>query len=542
MSKCLPSSALSAKRKKYHWQVLDYEAEGVKGVMLSAGPETEAPDITYPLNLQGWYAIHVGIWGRRLAEGDVGMVKIRLKDDPCFTIFRREKPSPFTLEEGFWKSADLSNQDLVIGQQREGFKKGAFLAYVRLEHLSEEQVEEIQRDRARKDTKRLIAANDAHGLHWTNRITAKEGIWEQIEPYRNTDFKKLYWETGWGHTCYYGTQVGSLFSAGLEDFPRIGDRYIAESLQILTAKGINPIGTALEYAHSIGLEFHVSQRIEAFCCAPPWEEAFSTEFYKEHPEMRLIDRDGTEIAGMSYAYPEVRKYMISILREAAGYGADGAAIIYVRGPPYILYEESLIEGFKKKYGIDPRKINEGDERWLRYRASFMTQYMREVRQAMDEVGEKLDKRLEVSTILMATKEQNLFFGLDLEAWIKEGLVDNLVPYPWGDKDVEMKFFTKLTKRGKCKVYPNVMPRQMPPEEFRKKALAYYEAGADGLFFWDTNARHDTTSMWSTVRRLGHVNELRAWAKEEKHKEEPRTMKLLKLGGYTMQKYSPYRGG
>ena len=86
-----------------------------------------------------------------------------------------------------------------------------------------------------------------------------------------------------------------------------------------------------------------------------------------------------------------------------------------------------------------------------------------------------------------------------------------------------------------------MPRQMPHDEFRRKALAYYEAGADGLFFWDTGHRR-RSAMWATVRRLSRVDELEAWAEEEKHEEGPRTIKLLKLGGHTMQKYSPYRGG
>ena len=160
--------------------------------------------------------------------------------------------------------------------------------------------------------------------------------------------------------------------------------------------------------------------------------------------------------------------------------------------------------------------------------------------AIDEVGEKLGKRLEMSAITLSTGEENLFYGLDVEAWVKGGLIDNLIPYPChadhSPEEIDMKYYASITRDSRCGLYPNVMPRQMPPEEFRRKALAYYEAGADGLFFWDTNARHDTTSMWATVRRLGHMDELKAWAMEGKHGEEPRLIKLLKLGGYTMQRY------
>ncbi len=546
MSLCLPKTAFSTDRRKYRWQLIDYEAEGVNGVMLSAGPETDAPDVTYSPNLRGWYAVYVGIWGARLAEGEAHMVKVRLKDDPCFTVFTREKPSLYTLEEGFWKYIDLTGRDIVIGQQKSGFPTSASLAYIRLVPLNEDEVIKVKKDWADGDAKRLIAANDAFSDFYQKRSTTKEGILEMVEPYRNTDFKKIFWEVGYGETTLYGSACGTIIGEGIEDFSRIGDRYAYESIQILKAKGINPLKTAMEHAHSMDLEFHVSQRVEQFCYAPPWETFFSTRFYAAHPELRLVDRDGTEVAGLSYAYPEVRRYYISVLKEAAACGADGAVVIYVRAPPIILYEKPLVDGFKESYGLDPRAVDERDDRWLRYRAGFITQFMRELRLAMDEVGEGLGRRLETSAITLATGGENLFYGLDIDVWVKERLIDNLIPYPChadhSFEEIDMNYYRNVTGGSRCNLYPNVMPRRMPPEEFKKKALSYYDAGADGLFFWDTNARHDTTSIWATVRRLGHIGELKAWIIEGKREEEPRTMKVLKLGGYTMFKYSPYRGG
>jgi len=542
MSNCIPKHALSRRRKKYHWQLIDYEAEGgLEGVLLNAGPETDAPDIVFPLNLSGWHSIYVGIWGRKLGEELDFKVKVRLKDDPCFVTFTREKPSYSTIEEGFWKHADLTGQHLVIGQQKSGYTASASLAYVRLTSLSDEEVERIHQDRIRKDTKRLIAANDSFSDLFRKRPTTKKEISEMVEPYRFTDFKKVFLEIGSGG-WFFGR--GRLYGEGVEDFPRVGDRFVAESIQILLSKGINPLKTAMEHAHSMGLEFHVSQRVELYT-SPIFEES-NDEFYGEHPEYRLIDRDGTEITGLSYAYPEVRKYFISLLKEAASYGADGAVVIYVRAPPIILYEKPLVEGFQKRYGIDPRTLDERDEKWLQYRASFITQFMRELRQGMDEVGEELGRRLETSAITLATGDENTFYGLDVDAWVKEGLIDNLIPYPCrGDKseeEIDMGYYAKVTKGTGCKLYPNVMPRRMPAEEFRSKAQTYYQAGADGLFFWDTNVRHDTTAMWDAIRRLGHVDELEEWAKKEKREEMPRTTELLKLGGHTMRRYSPFRGG
>ena len=59
--RCTPADALAADPTRGRWQTLPFEAEGVSGTMLFAGPETLAPDLTYPLRVEGWHAISVGI-------------------------------------------------------------------------------------------------------------------------------------------------------------------------------------------------------------------------------------------------------------------------------------------------------------------------------------------------------------------------------------------------------------------------------------------------------------------------------------------------
>jgi len=176
MSKCTPESALAFKRRKHHWQLIEYEAEAVKGTMLSAGPETEAPDVIYPLHLQGWHAVCVRIWGMSLAAGVENMIEVRLTDDPCFTTFTREKPSLFTLEEGFWKHTDLTAQDLVIRHHQSGFPTTASLAYVRLTPLADDEVRRIQEDRQSEESKRLIAANDGDSDLYMKRPTRANNL------------------------------------------------------------------------------------------------------------------------------------------------------------------------------------------------------------------------------------------------------------------------------------------------------------------------------------------------------------------------------
>ena len=42
---CQPAGMLGRKPRRGRWRLLDYEAEGVKGVMLVAGQNTGAPEI-----------------------------------------------------------------------------------------------------------------------------------------------------------------------------------------------------------------------------------------------------------------------------------------------------------------------------------------------------------------------------------------------------------------------------------------------------------------------------------------------------------------
>ena len=550
MSRCLPKEALSTDTRQGCWRLVEYETERGQGVLMYALAGMDAPSVEYPLNVQGWHNITIGLWS---FLNDIGWVKVKLTGDAHFTHLSRGKPDRFTLEESFWKAADLTGQSIIFGQEN----RGAYVAFIVLEPLSADQVEEIRRDRARSDTKRLVAHNDADYL--------RRGIRESVESYRYTDFTRIYWEAAAGSRCLYATRIGEF-----------GEDPRSRPAKALHDQGIDLLATAAKYAHEAGLEIYPSIRVEMFGFPPPRDEETVTRFYREHPEWHCVDRDGTPIDRMSYAFPQVRGLITAILAEMAEYEVDGVGLLYHRGPPYLLYEEPLIQGFQAEYGQDPRLLGEWDERWLAYRAGFMTNFMRELRQALDEVGSRRDVRLKVGAVVPAEPAENRFYGLDLRTWIAEGLVDELIPYPDGHGDrhiffdnariwcadpprheIPLGYWASLTKGTPCKLCPAIMPRSMPSREYRRRAMRCYEAGADGLFFWDAYGRNVLTAQWRTLRRLGHVEEL-LWTRtyEELAGERPwsgrdpqipelsfifddpevKTVKLKRLGGFTMDRY------
>jgi hypothetical protein len=59
-----------------------------------------------------------------------------------------------------------------------------------------------------------------------------------------------------------------------------------------------------------------------------------------------------------------------------------------------------------------------------------------------------------------------------------------------EKPVVKAFQKKWRKRGgdRIKIWPDIMPRAQTAASYAKNAKKYFQAGADGLCFWDGERR------------------------------------------------------
>ena len=573
LDRCGPAAALSPEPDQGRWRMIPYEADGISGVMLLAAPETGAPEITYPLAVSGWHAVSVGAF-----DGyPVGStVQVRLSGEKTFhrltsvspawaqmdTPTPKHRPGEVLLKEVFWKVADLTGQDLVMRPVSHRVAPGdgpgtlqssgpvpdidARIAYIKLVPLSEGEVGSYRADIARTDTRRLFAHNDAHGIHYWYRPTTAEEIRRNIEPYRDTDFARIYWEAGGGDLAHYFSKIGTPPTYDhVKDFSRTGERLLAESWRSFRDQGVDPFQVAVDHAHEIGVEIHAGYRVAGFYSPPPLDRSDEDSFYKRHPELRGTGRNGVRTPRLAYTYPETRAFVVSLLSEMCSYQVDGVALLYNRRPPLVEYEPPVVEGFKAEHGEDPFELDEMEPRWLSYRARVLTQFMREVREAMDAASEEQGegRRIEVSAIVLGTEEENLYRGMDLKAWVSEGLVDTLIPYTsapkynssvesWSDER-DLDFFIKLTKDTPCKLAPNLMPRQISAEDYMRRAARLYEAGIENFFFWDCSENRGDVQSWSALRRLGHREEVEARAKGDSLSLASPTMVVRKLGDWDM---------
>ena len=125
------------------WTTYTYSTKLGKGRMLFA-PQTVYPEnVRLNINLSGMHRIYVGVIN--LHRDNYGHIK--LTDDLCFTGI---KPSPHGnprnwseteyAEEIYWKSADLTNQQIIIEKIKGAADNVPAFLWVRCEKMTEEEI------------------------------------------------------------------------------------------------------------------------------------------------------------------------------------------------------------------------------------------------------------------------------------------------------------------------------------------------------------------------------------------------------------------
>jgi hypothetical protein len=566
MSTCRPASALSNKLSRHHWKVIPYQLgtkaqPGMAGELIWASMETDAPTVRLPLGVSGWYAIYVGLYTTTFApakawlslDGDLG-------DQPVSATV--PAPEYWNLEEVFYRVAEIAaGTELSISQQTAALSVsiagkgclGCGFAYVKLVPLSDGEIAALRADREDRAPRRLALTNDGTSPLAIHRPTTRRELMREIEPLRNTDFGTYILHIGGSIQVTYPSQVGEPFAQGIDDFPDVGTRYIAESVRILAKKKINPVKEWIDGAHRLGMKVLVGFRPAIWGYYEPLNECFSARFFAENPQWRVYDRDGTPVGKMSWAVPEVRQRQIEVVREAVRFGADGAHIVFTRAWPVVLFEQPFVDAFQKEYGENPRQLEENDPRIWKLRADIVTTFIQELRDMLAQEDRRREgqKRLELSMCVMNNDYDNLQFGLDIRRIVNAGLVDELYPYYWWSfgsvkgGTIDFKFFHDVCAPKGIPVIPMLTADVIKPDqmaEWAKKTQELYDQGAAGVAFWDLLAETGgTMSRFVPVSRFGHPTELKELIATPMPK--PTYVPLLRVGDKILdQRYLPTWGG
>ncbi|MBI3922860.1 MAG: hypothetical protein HY318_15675 [Armatimonadetes bacterium] len=532
MGKCAPTKALSNLSKKKHWQRIPYQLgskkePGTKGTMIWASMETNAPTLRLPLGVEGCYAIYTGLYTSSFTpskawlslDGDMADVPLRAGPSTDY----------WAIEEIFYRVADLTaSSKLHISQQNSAlcdsvwrkYNLGCGVAYVKLILLSEEETASFHARKGQRSSRRLAVTCDGTSFLGDYRPTTKREVLREIEFLRDTDFDTMLLHIGGSIQVAYATKVGEQFGQGMDDYPDVNLRYIVEACRELQSKGVNPTKVIIDGAHETGVKVHVGFRPALWGYYGPFDQFFRTKFFNDHPQWRTVDRDGTPVSRMSWAFPQVRKRQIDVLAEAVSFGADGAHIVFNRAWPVVLYEQPFIDMFKKQYGVDPRNIDETDPRIFKVRSDIVTTFIREVRAMLDreEKFRKNGKRLELSLCVMSNEYDNMQFGLDIRRLVDEGLIDELYPsyHPsFGAVKAtwDGRFFLDVCTPKKIPVIPiysSGLVNEESMASWAKTTLSLYEEGFSGVGLWDPSYELGFNKYrLLPLTRFGHTEELKS---------------------------------
>jgi hypothetical protein len=436
----------------------------------------ELPQLTYALDLHGYYAIFV------LMQPILGTIELRLSGDERTQIFHSRKLGM----ETFWRWTDMTRQHLIIKQPYSTVYEyedeyRAHLDSVRMVPLKPELVEQLNSE-WRADGERRIVAGYSEPYSWAfyENIQSPLQHWEPLLAFAEAGVDIIDTQMGRGGCRMVNeTRTGSQLIADTIGDPVRGKVPRTSNVGRMQ-QYTNMLATQLRYARELGMKFHANLGATNCYVGTPLESDFS----KQHPEWRT----GSQLR---YDIPEVRQFILALLEEALQIGAEGLSIDWCRYP----------------YSITDRET--------------VTDFFRELRLLTDNYGE--DSHIDILTRFPARGVPCWEF-MDYNTWVKEELIDFLCPSNIQGRHLnfDISEYLEAVRGTKAKLLPCVdalswgLPK---PGLWLLRILECYEAGSDGVYIYQCDSpvlSSPETRRYVSI--IGSVNSLKRWREIEDSKQ------------------------
>ena len=297
--------------------------------------------------------------------------------------------------------------------------------------------------------------------------------------------------------CFYPSSAGTTASG--------------EPMDALLAEGHDPYGDFIGLLKEAGIAVVPNFRVNDHHGSPrQW-----TQWEREHKEWSLGQDTGTwksykkvgdhgwrevgDLRQMDFAVEEVRERRLGILREiVARYPVDGLMLDFGRSAPFFR---------------EPK----------REKADCMSRFVRAVRTILDEAGEKRGQHLMLAAAVPWDIDYCTEEGLDIKAWIDEGLLSYLCPGEWFFVDYNLPYsdWVALAEGSSCKVYPMLMSsvsssdavtpgkrvwlgdgfEEFDPPKISALVESAYSQGVDGIMFYNLHASSFGSRLYADLREL-----------------------------------------
>jgi hypothetical protein len=343
-----------------------------------------------------------------------------------------------------------------------------------------------------------------HGYsEWPQSMT--DFLEKTYAPLEDTQVDALFWCVG-EHAARWESQV--LETLGDVHGRRYENAYtfvFTENIRAMMERGEDPQAALIKRGHELGLHVYASIRMNDNHFDGAQVKDLATLHHTEltrmrilHPEWLLGDRTSEWFAlSWNFEIPEVREHRFAHIREICErYDWDGVELDWQRHAFHLPKETA----YRMRY--------------------VMTDLQRAVRRMTDELATRRGRPFYLAARVAGTLDMCRNIGYDIPVWIREGLVDMLIPAGGAatDPSLDVPAFVDLCKDTGVAVYPGfdgalpdpfVGPEDAATKDrMRTRAIAgrYHEEGTAGIYVFNWHANR--MSRRELLTQVGAAETLR----------------------------------
>lgn len=453
---------ISQSFKKDKWRTMEYSTSLGSGQLLLA-PIGSAPEpIVLSPKLSGWQKIYIGFFVTESYSHTDNYLYLKLSDEDWYTPIRFMKKGMPEMwktheyfQEVFFKCADITDLKLILSKPQVVASVLAGIAWIRCEEMSEVEIERYKNS-LHKDNKCVQMHIDIDSFA-DDISPEKSECFSKLDMLKNTnaDFCSLEYSMLFedhGETAFDSTFVDitpSVHCSGIYSFEEIFKKYLARS-------------------EKIGVPLYATERMSVANFHFPINcPTLHNSFVSDNPQLHCKNRDGSDTLICSYAYSQVQDFVISRMIKMVKLGFKGISMILHRGI-HVGFEAPVIERFKTLYpNTDPRLLPVSDKRLHSVWCEIMTEFIRKLRKTLDSIS---GEHIMLNAITDYGLESAKNFGLDIEQWAREGLIDSV-------SQADMEIYEDLTDCMDDKA-PNIIDLEKYKQQFAKRQVICRHYGTD----------------------------------------------------------------
>ena len=297
----------------------------------------------------------------------------------------------------------------------------------------------------------------------------KEEYQACIDELVGTPIEAVMFCLGEGRTVLHDTKVGELLGHNVDKWDHFVFHRAHQNAKGLIEEGHDPLRIVCERAHEKGLLLYPTLLVQNF--GPETASVRCSDFRWENRHLEIGARgdlasDMPWIDGLDFKHREVQDERFDLIEETLN--------------------EYPVDGFELQLNNYPRYFHpDGVERGI----GIMTDWIGRVHEAVKKSG--VDRELVVR--VPASPEDALSIGLDLETWMKRGIVDAFIGEPFSaphriDPNTDFRPLAAIVKGSTCRCIAAIHSHvdsdrlaEAPISMVRATACNYWAQGIDGLY-------------------------------------------------------------